>query len=234
MENGRKYIQVALVIALVLALARTGYVIYQRRQIAAPAPNPKITTREMKSDDYVFVRSLHAYDVPSAKKLEGMTVWVKAGSAVAYFRPGDLDREAGLLPPTARLTVSRVATSGNQVMATFTFDDRNPKGPFLTPIGAVKGADTRLIVDSIFYYDDPHKLYGHWPPATWAAIDRNQVLEGMSEAQAAMALGRGQSPDGGSYGDRTMRYEHDGGVTEVTFRSDRAVRVEGKTSATNK
>jgi len=41
----------------------------------------------------------------------------------------------------------------------------------------------------MFFFEDPHQLYKHWPAETWSAIDQHQAKQGMSELQAAFALG---------------------------------------------
>ena len=222
----RKYLQIGVAVALGLALARTGYIFYERSQ--AEKPKAEAPARELKGDDFVFLRSLHAYDVASAKKLEGMTVWVKAGNAIAYFKPGDTQHEVGTLPPLARLKVSKVAQSGNQVFATFAFEEGGPAGSFLAPIGAVKGNDANLIVDELFYYDDPHQLYKHWPQETWDAIARHEVVRGMSETQAAMAMGVGRTvgSTAAEYGNRTLQFQHDGKTVEVLFMGNQAARID--------
>jgi hypothetical protein len=218
-------------VVLVVALARAGYVVYQRRQAEAPAKAP-VAKRELKSDDFVFLRSLHAYDVASAKKLEGMTVWVKAGNAVAYYSPGALKQEAGVLPPIAKLKIAKVAVQGDQVMATFAFEEsaNAERGPFVTPVGSVKGDNTNLFLDEMFFYDDPRKLYAHWPPEVWAAVERHEITPGMNENQAGMAMGVGRAvgSSAGDYGNRTLQYTHAGKTFEVTFLRNSAVRVEEK------
>lgn len=224
----RKYLQVGIVVALALALLRTGYIFYQRSQ--ADRPKEEAPARQLQGDDFVFIRSLHAYDLASAKKLEGMTVWIKAGNAIAYFKPGDVQHEAGTLPPLARLKISKVAPSGNQVFATFTFEDGGPAGTFQAPVGAVKRNDVSLILDELFYYDDPHQLYKHWPKETWEAIGRHEIVKGMSETQAGMAMGVGRTvgSTAAEYGNRTLQYQHEGKTVEVLFMGNQAARIEKK------
>ncbi len=33
--------------------------------------------------------------------------------------------------------------------------------------------------DMLFFYDDPHTIYDHWPKDVWAAIDARQVKPGI-------------------------------------------------------
>jgi len=219
-----RYLRLALAVVVVIVGARTAYILYERRadQRTGKAEAP---VRQQDADEFVFLRSLHAYDLESARKLEGQTVWVKAGNAVAYYRAGTRT-EAGLLPPLAELKISRVARQGDQIMAHFTFTSGEPDGRFAAPIGAVKGTDTHLIVDEVFYYDDPRKLYKHWTPAVWEAVARHEIVEGMSETQAGMAMGIGRAVgSGGNYGNRTLQYEHAGQAVEVLFAENRAARI---------
>lgn len=219
-----RYLRIALAVILVAVVARTAYVLYERRadQRTGKAEAP---ARRQDPDEFVFVRSLHAYDLDSARKLEGQTVWVKAGNAVTYYRAGTR-AEAGLLPPLAELKVSRVARQGDQIMARFTFTAGEPKGEYAVPIGAVKGTDTNLIVDEVFFYDDPRRLYQHWTPATWDAIARHEIVEGMNETQAGMAMGIGRAAgSSGSYGNRTLQFQHAGQAVEVLFVENRAARI---------
>lgn len=228
----RKQIQWIIGAVLIVALLRAGQVLYQRTQ--ADEPSKPVATRVLKSDDFVFLRSLHAYDVASAKKLEGMTVWVKGGNAVAYFKPGERKQEAGLLSPIAELKVSKVVQQGDQVMANFTFTAGGPPGKFSAPIGAVnpRSGDTNLIIDELFYYDDPHKLYAHWPAEVWTKVERHEITQGMNEIQAGMAMGIGRIVgSGGDYGNRTLQYTHGGKTVEVMFRENQAARVEEKTAS---
>lgn len=219
-----RYLRIALAVSLVIVVARTAYILYERRadqrtgKVEAPA-------RAMHGDDFVFLRSLHAYDLESARKLEGKTVWVKGGNAVAYYRAGTRT-EAGLLPPLAELKVSRVAQQGDQIMAHFTFISGEPAGRFAAPIGAVKGTSANLIVDEVFFYDDPRQLYKHWTPAMWDAVARHEIAEGMTETQANLAMGVGRAVgSGGSYGNRTLQFQHAGQSVEVLFADNRAVRI---------
>jgi len=240
-----KRIQIILAVLVVLAGIRV-YLIYQARHAPVPAqpaapPNPNFS-----ADSYVVPTQVHVYDVKSAKSaLDGKTAWVKSGYQVTYYPYSgggvDFKHPAGLLPPLQKLTITNViqAIAPNskgeeiapgvrvhteQVMAVF-----RPQGEsktFAAPIGGNRGGDYSLFVNDVFYFDDPRKLYGHWPPDTWNAIEQHQAKQGMNELQASFALGIGVPEDNGDYGNRTLEYDNNGHPVKITFAHNRATDVQ--------
>jgi hypothetical protein len=99
-------------------------------------------------------------------------------------------------------------------------------GQFATPIGAIQGSEEHYYSNVLFFYDDPHKIYEHWPKDVWAAVDAHQVKAGMSELQTRMAIGQKMHPDGETEGDRTVTYDQDGKHWTVTFVKNRATSVQ--------
>ena len=79
--------------------------------------------------------------------------------------------------------------------------------------------------DDLFFFDDPHGIYSHWPADMWSAIDQHQVKEGMSELQASYAVGGAGAADSDKYGDRTVEFNNAGKPVTVTFEKNRAVKV---------
>jgi len=79
--------------------------------------------------------------------------------------------------------------------------------------------------DLLFYYDDPHTIYDHWPKDVWAAVDAHQVKSGMSELETQMSVGSKMHPDGETVGDRTVTYDQDGKQWTVTFVKNRATAI---------
>src|SRR6185437_11856801 len=78
--ESRKRLQIILIIGILLVVARTAYIFYERRQ---PVPQPKQETYSSNLDDYVTPPKIFPYDLKSAnKELDGKAVWVKAGNAV--------------------------------------------------------------------------------------------------------------------------------------------------------
>jgi hypothetical protein len=236
----RKRLQVMLVILGVLVALRTAYVFYERRQ---PLPTEKKETYSSNLDDYVTLPKVYPFDLKSARKeLDGKTVWVKAGNAVAFYpynsrsHTADLKHQAGLLPalekfkiddvtlqkiPTS-LAAGQVAVVEKQVLAVF---DLPGRGPVAAPIGSDVGDNFNFTANELFFFADPHELYKHWPPDVWKAIDQHQAKPGMNEIQVSLALGTAGSVGVGDYGNRTNEYSNNGNPVRVTFEKNRAVSV---------
>jgi hypothetical protein len=106
-------------------------------------------------------------------------------------------------------------------MACFSLNEK----AYAAPIGAVKGSDFKIYSDDIFFVEDPHDLYKHWPADVWKEIDAHEVTAGMSELQASFAIGMGVSDGSGDYGSRTLHYPNGGKPLAITFESDKAVAI---------
>ncbi len=240
----RKRLQIILLIAVVLTVARTAYVFYERRQ---PLPAEKKETYSSNLDDYVTFPRVYPFDLKSAtKELNGKTVWVRAGNVVPYYRynaaahTADLKHQAGLLPPLekmqvrdviveripASLSAGQVAVVQNQILAVV--DRPGQQGSVAAPIGTAVGDDFKFTVNDIFFFADPHELYKHWPADVWAAIDHHQAKVGMNELQTGFALGTGGNVSTGDYGNRTIEYTNNSNPVKVTFEKNRAVSVEAE------
>lgn len=237
LAGAKQKIQILLVVMLFVAAGRAAWIFYERRQPIEPIAKPGAAdpNYHVTSDDYVFLRSLHAYDVYSARALNGKTVWVRAGNRIAYF-PFDSKtgravtaKSLGALPPAAPLRIRNVIDQDDQVFAVFEFASREssagPKGSFAAPVGAYRGVQCVLYLDEIFYLDDPHQLYKQWPAEVWSAIDRREMRRGMSERQVEMAAGVGRVLESGSYGNRTVEYGVPPDLTDVTFVNNRATDI---------
>jgi hypothetical protein len=241
-SDWRKRLQIILLIAIVLTVARTAYIFYERRQ---PLPTEKKETYSSNLDDYVTLPKVYPFDVKSAKKeLDGKTVWVRAGNVVPYYHyntashTADLKRRAGLLPPLEKLQIKDVmqqkmpaelmegqfSVVQHQILAVA--DDE--QGTVAVPIGTAIGDDFKFTANDIFFFADPHELYKHWPADVWAAIDQHQAKAGMNELQAGFALGTSANVSNGDYGNRTIEYTNNGSPVKVTFEKNRAVSVEAE------
>jgi len=108
-------------------------------------------------------------------------------------------------------------------MARFDLDGK----PYAVQIGVHQAGDFRFYVDDMFFIQDPHELYRHWPAEVWKAIDNHQVQQGMSELQAGFAVGMGTAEGSAQYGSRTLNYPNGGKQMTVTFRNDKAVEIKG-------
>ena len=113
----------------------------------------------------------------SAKQLTQQPVWVREGYRFTYY-PYDRSRhrtdfahEAGLLLPIQKLEIKDVVTDTaphsahlHQVMAVFELDGKT----YAVPIGSQTGDSYQIYSDEMFFIQDPHELYKHWPADVWA------------------------------------------------------------------
>ena len=240
--ESRKRLQIVLIVGILLVVARTAYIFYERRQ---PVPQPKQETYSSNLDDYVTPPKIFPYDLKSAnKELDRKTVWVKAGNAVPYYRystashTAEVKHQAGVLPPLEKLGIKdvilqkmpasvkegQVAVVRKQVFAVF--DVPGEQGTFASSIGTSMGDDFNFTANDVFFFADPHQLYKHWPPDIWKAVDEHQAKVGMNELQAGFALGTSANVSSGDYGNRTVEYTNNGNPVKVTFENNRAVSVE--------
>jgi hypothetical protein len=229
----QKKLQIFLAVAIVLAGARAAYIVYERREAMKEHAKPKQETA-LKADYYVTPKKLHAYDLTSARQLTEQPVWVKYGYQLTYYpydskrHKTDFGHEAGMLLPLQKLAIQDVVTDvapqapGNkQVLACFSLEGKT----YAVPIGAEKGGDFKLRADDIFFIEDPHDLYKHWPADVWKKIDAHEVQAGMSELQASLAIGAGAPEGPGDYGSRTLHYSNGGKPLVITFQNDKAVEI---------
>lgn len=229
----QKTLQTFLLVAIVLVGGRTAYILYERRDPGPGNAKPPHETL-LNADYYVTPKKLHPHDLNSARQLTAQPVWVRLGYQIAYYpysterRHADFAHEAGTLPPLQKLAIQDVVTDvspeapgTNQVLARFTLEGKN----FAAPIGAEQNGVFRIYSDNIFFIEDPHDLYKHWPADVWHKIDSHEVQPGMSELQTAFAIGMGLPQDSGAYGSRTLRYPNGGNPLTITFENDHAVAI---------
>jgi hypothetical protein len=229
----QKKLQVFLVAAIVLAGGRAAYIVYERHEARKEDAKPRQET-SLKADYYVTPKKLHPYDLKSARRLTEQPVWVKVGYQLTYY-PYDRERhktdfghDAGTLLPLQKLAIQDVVTGVSplapgikQVLACFSLEGRG----YAVPIGAEKGDDFKIYSDDIFFIEDPHDLYKHWPADVWKKIDAHEVEAGMSELQASFAIGLGIPQGSGGYGSRTLRYPNGGKPLAITFQNDEAIEI---------
>jgi hypothetical protein len=229
----QKKLQVFLAVAIVLAGGRAAYIVYERHEAMKEDAKPRQETA-LKADYYVTPKRVHAYDLKSARQFTAQPVWVKYGYQLTYYpydskrHKTDFGNEVGALPPLQKLAIQDVVTDvapqapGNkQVMACFSLEGKN----YAVPIGAEKGDDFKLRADDIFFIEDPHDLYKHWPADIWKKIDAHEVQAGMSELQASFSIGAGVPEGSGDYGSRTLHYSNAGKPLVITFQNDKAVEI---------
>jgi len=151
----------------------------------------------------------------------------------------DFNKRAGLIPATQRLEVKKVVKAvtpmnvddgmghgSRQVFAVFALP--GGKDLFATPIGAIEDNQEAYYPDLLFFYDDPHGIYDHWPKDVWNAIDAHQVKPGMNELQTRLAIGQKTHANGREVGERTVTYDQSGKHWTVTFENNRATAVKNE------
>jgi hypothetical protein len=227
----RKKVQIALGLILVLAGARTAYILYERR---AGAAEPKAKQAPpLNPDYYVTPRKLYPYDLKSARQLTLQPVWVKAGYSYTYY-PYDTARhrvnfadEAGLLLPIEELNIKDVITSvapgtpDRQVMAVFEKD----KKAYAFSIGTASNGNFQFYSDDMLFVQDPHQLYKDWPADVWDAIDKHEVKPGMNELQTSFSLGLGIPEGSGNSEAKTVDYANGGKPLSVVYRNGRVAEI---------
>jgi hypothetical protein len=230
----QKKLQVFLAVAIVIVGARSAYIVYERHEALREDVKPKQETA-LNADFYVTPKKLHAYDLKSAREqLIAQPVWVKYGYQLTYYpydrerRKTDFAHELGTLLPLQKLTIqdvvveaSPLAPGNKQVMACFSLEGNG----YAVPIGAEKGEDFKIRADDIFFLEDPHDLYKHWPADVWQKIDAHEVQQGMSELQASFAIGVGAPEGSGDYGSRTLHYANGRKPLVITYENDKAVDI---------
>ncbi|HZU34239.1 MAG TPA: hypothetical protein VFB79_24230 [Candidatus Angelobacter sp.] len=239
----KKTLTVNGIICAVILVVGLGYFFYSRRDTGT-APKKPETTYSSNMDDYVTPKKIVPYNVESAKKeLVDKPIWVKAGNAVAYYpfdsgtKSVNFKKEAGLLPPLAKLDikdvvlqrspvapkVGQVVVVQKQIMAVF--QKAGEPAKYAVSIGQNTGDDFTFTVNDLFFFEDPHELYKHWPADVWNAIDQHQAKPGMNELQASFALGTNMSSDGTEMGNRTIEYANAGKPVTVVFEKNKATSV---------
>jgi len=206
--EARQKIHLALLLALVVASLRAGYILYQRHEdrLEAEKQQQAKNVGYSNPDYYVSPKKLYPYDLKYARQLNQQPVWVKEGYRYTYYRYDgarkqvDFSHDAGLLLPIERLELKDVLTATppgqrerRQVLALFEKDGKT----YVVPIGFEAEGQYKIYSDEMFFIEDPHDLYKHWSNDIWQAVERHEVRPGMNEMQADFAIGMGV-PDGGS------------------------------------
>jgi hypothetical protein len=235
-EEAKKRIQIALALAVVVAGVRAGYILYERHEDYVAAQKQALAKNAgySNADYYVAPKKLYPFDVKSAKQLMLQPVWVKEGYRYTYY-PYDVARkrvdfahEAGLLLPIERMEIKDVVTgtpagagSRRQVMAVFQEEGKS----YAVPIGFETEGQYKIYSDEMFFVEDPHELYKHWPADVWQAVTAHEVKPGMNELQADFAVGMGTLDMGSSSDERTLHYANGGKPLVVIYRGGKAVEV---------
>lgn len=226
--------------AIVLAIASIyTYHIWQKRQNPGVAKQGQ--EQPLTADDVAVVRMEFPAHFDDVKDLEGKSVWMKNGYTMPYFPytggKVDFKKRVGVIPPLQKLDVKKaikaavpadvddgISHGQRQAMVVFTLP--NDKQEYATPVGAMDTGTEQYYDDLLFFYDDPHTIYSHWPKDVWSAIEAHQVKPGMNELQTRLAVGQKiQTDNPQTEGNRTVSYDADGKKWTVTFRNDKATDV---------
>ena len=239
-EEAKKRIQIALALAVVVAGLRAGYILYERHEdyVAARKQEQAKKAGYSNADYYVTPKKLYPYDLKSAKQLTLQPVWTKEGYRYTYYpydaarKRTDFGHEAGLLLPIERLEIKDVVAdipvgAGNrrQLMAVFTKDGKS----YAVPIGFESEERYKIYSDEMFYVEDPHDLYKHWPADVWQAIEQHEVKPGMDELQVDFAVGMGVPNSGGGENEKTVKYPNGRRPLVVIYSSGKVTEVRAGT-----
>ena len=234
--EARQKLQLALLLAMVVAGVRAGYILYQRHEdrVAAEKQKQAASVGYSNPDYYVNPKKLYPYDLKSARQLMEQPVWVKEGYRYTYYpcdparKQVDFAHEAGLLLPIEKLEIKDVITAKPagagqrlQVMAIFQKEGKT----VAVPIGFEADQQYKIYSDEIFFVEDPHDLYKHWPADVWQAVEQHQVKAGMNEMQADFAIGMGV-PDAGSSSEvKTVHYPNGGKPLVIVYHDGKAAEI---------
>lgn len=232
----------ALVTLLVLCVAAIRIYLIWRERNEPVITKPSYTERNLTQDEVVTVRHRYIDSMESAKVLEGTSVWMQGGYQLPYYpssgKHADYAHRVSLLPPAERLDVlgffqqaapeaeeNRVPHGVRQILMQFKLADGKT---YAAPVGYVQGGnDQTWYCDQLFYYDDPHKMYGYWPADVWKAIDAHTVIPGMNELQTGMSLGQlVEHFSSQQVGNRSIQYNVNGKQWVVEFENDKAVKIQ--------
>ncbi len=236
-----KAILIPVVITLIIGGIYLAIVFHNRAVSDAAvrkAAEPHYTADEVAVDRQEF--PAHFDDV---QDLAGKSVWMRSGYTMPYFpytgSRVNFAKQVGLLAPVQRLDVKkaikavapaslsdRISHGDHQAMIVFSLPGSTDL--YATPVGVLQGDTEQYFDDILFYYDDPHTIYSHWPKDVWAAIDAHQPKQGMNELQMSLALGLNITTDSQTPGDRTVNYDTNGKKTAVTFTGDKATTIQAQ------
>lgn len=234
--EAKQRIQLALIVAMLVAGLRAAYIIYQRHEEALQEQKVKEARNQGLSnpDYYVTPKKLYPYDVKSAKQLTQQPVWVKEGYRYTYYscdaagKHVDFDHDAGLLLPIEKLQIKDVviatpagAGQRKQVMAVFAREGKS----YAVPIGFESEGQYKIYSDEMFFIEDPRDLYKHWSADVWQAVEQHQVKPGMNEMQADFAIGMGVPDSGDTSYSKTVRYPNGGKPLVVIYHEGKAAEI---------
>ena len=236
-----KAVLIPIVITLLIGGIYLGIVFHNRAKDNA-AVN-KAPEQHLTQDDIAIDRQEFPAHFDDVAELAGKSVWIRNGYSIPYYpyTGGHVNyaKQIGLLPPAQRLDVkkaikavaptsvsNKVPHGDHQALLVFTLPgDTNE---YAVAVGAIQGQQEQYFDDLLFFYDDPHTIYSHWPKDTWDAIAAHQPKQGMNELQTSLALGMNITVDSQDKGNRTVTYDINGKKTNVTFANDKATTIQAQ------
>jgi hypothetical protein len=241
MEKGPK---IALAVSALMIVVIGGEFAWQYHLRHEDGPAPKTSETRVVNQDYLVFRKKERPSTPKDEQdLVGKTIWVAAGGQMDYYP--EKGKHADYAKPVSQLlgaepllvhevfeqkapanAAVRIPAGQKQVLLGFTMPkSSDPKAMYAVPVGYFDAGAYTFFSDDIFFYDDPHQLYSHWPADVWAHIDRHEVAVGMTEDQVAMALGQAATPSSDSVGNRSIDYTNAGHPVTVEFENGKATKV---------
>jgi hypothetical protein len=225
--------QKSLIVTLITLAIGGIYLISVWKHRQNPGVIPQDNLRQTLSlDQLAVVREFFPMHFEQTLRLEGTTVWEKNGYAMPYFTyaGGEVQfaKRPGVIAAAQRMEVKKIVKAAvpasvadkiehGSLQAFAVFALPGSEALYATPIGFMQGSTEAYYCDQLFYYDDPHTIYDHWPKDVWAAIDAHQVNPGMSELETRMSIGKDLQPDGDTEGERTVTYNQAGKRWTVTY-----------------
>ena len=92
-------------------------------------------------------------------------------------------------------------------------------------IGLPTDGEYKFYSDAMFFVQDPHELYKHWPGNMWQSVDKHEVKPGMNEFQAVFAIGMGRPDSQTDSSWKTVHYPNGGSPVAITFHDGRATEI---------
>jgi len=233
--------QIILISILITLAIGGGYLFSVWRHRQDPGViGQQIARQRPDLDKLSVIRSLFPSHFEDTLQLEGTTVWMKNGYLMPYYpyASGHVQfaKRVGVIPAAQRMEIKKIikqaapaneddgmSHGSRQAFAVFALPGDTTL--YATPIGAIASSEEAYFCDMLFYYDDPHTIFDHWPKDVWTAVDAHQVKPGMSELETRMAIGRKTHTSGGTEGDRTVTYDQAGKHWTVTFVKNRATEI---------
>jgi hypothetical protein len=194
----------------------------------------------LSKDDLAVVRSFFPAHFDDLQRLESTPVWMRNGYSMPYYPyvGGHVvfAKQVGLIPAAQRMDVKKIIKEAVPAAVVDGIEHRSRQAfvvfalpgsteLFAVAVGSMDSQQESYYSDMLFYYDDPHTIYAHWPKDIWAAIDAHQVKQGMSELETQTSVGNKLHADGQTVGDRTVTYDQDGKQWTVTYVKNRATTI---------